>query len=298
MEKSKMGSFKLKAIKYCILNQSLHWKDPGGILLNCVDEYESHRIINEMHKGACGGHHYWKDTVYKILRVGYYWPTLFSNVFEKVRACKECQIFAGKQKLKPLPLKPIAVDGSFQQWGMDFIGEIHHPSSGQHKWILTTTDYFTKWIEAISVNATQQVVVKFLEENILSRFGCPRKIIVDNAQVFKSIELINFYHNHNIKWVHSTPYYPQGNGLAKSSNKSLVIIIKKMLFQNKKNWNSKLKYVMWVDRICTKKYIGTSPFQLVYGAKVVFLVQMGLVEKARIYRSKMKVAFDKRAKKT
>jgi hypothetical protein len=37
----------------------------------------------------------------------------------------------------------LTVSGPFQQWGLDFIGEIHPNSSGQHRWILTATDYFT-----------------------------------------------------------------------------------------------------------------------------------------------------------
>jgi hypothetical protein len=37
-----------------------------------------------------------------------------------------------------------------------------------------------------------------------------------------------------IQLVHSTSYYPQGNGLVESSNKSLVRIIKKWLEQNTK----------------------------------------------------------------
>jgi hypothetical protein len=69
---------------------------------------------------------------------------------------------------------------------LDFIGEIHPPSSGKHKWILTTTEYFTKWIEVVPTRqATDVVIIKFLESNILSRFGCPRKIIIDNATTFK-----------------------------------------------------------------------------------------------------------------
>ena len=135
-----------------------------------------------MHKGACVGHLYWKSTANKILRAGYYWPTLFTDVYQKVRACLECQKFAGKEKLHSLPLKPISTEAPFQQWGLDFIGEIHPPSIGQHKWILTATDYFTKWIEAAPVrNATDVVIIKFLTENILSRFGCPRKLVTDNA---------------------------------------------------------------------------------------------------------------------
>ena len=38
------------------------------------------------------------------------------------------------------------------------------------------------------------------------------------------------------------PYYPQGNGLEKYTNKSIVNSIKKMLFQNKRTWDIKLKY--------------------------------------------------------
>ena len=62
----------MKAIKYCILDKSVYWKDPRGILLNYVDEDESHRIMIELQKGACGGHHYSKATAYKILIAGYY----------------------------------------------------------------------------------------------------------------------------------------------------------------------------------------------------------------------------------
>jgi hypothetical protein len=34
--------------------------------------------------------------------------------------------------------------------------------------------------------------MKFLETNIFARFGCPRKIIIDNAQEFKSKDMIEF----------------------------------------------------------------------------------------------------------
>ena len=52
-----MRSFKLTVIKYYIFNQCLYWKDPGGILVNCIEEDEANRIMNELHKGACGGNH-------------------------------------------------------------------------------------------------------------------------------------------------------------------------------------------------------------------------------------------------
>jgi hypothetical protein len=70
------------------------------------------------------------------------------------------------------------------------------------------------------------------------------------------------------------PYYPQGNGLAESSNKTLIKIIKNVLTENKKSWESKLKYDFSADRISTEKSLGTSPFHLVYGVDV-FPTQLG-----------------------
>ena len=159
----------------------------------------------------------------------------------------------------------------FQQWGLDFIGEIHPSSSGQHRWILTGTDYLKKWIEAIPTRqATDAVIVSFLENNILFHFGCPRKLIIDNEAAFKSKSMVEFCNKYHITLGHSTAYHPQGNGLAESSKKSLVNIIKKMLEMNKKSWHNKLVRALWAYRVSQKKSIGMSPFELVYGVDIVF----------------------------
>ena len=141
--------FKNESFKVCILDNALFWKNHEGILLNCLIKEEADKVLKEFHAWDYGGHVYWKSTTDKILRAGFYWPTLFVDVKKFVTACHKCQIFEGKRKLLPLPLKPISTERPFQQWGLDFIGEIHPPSSGQHRWILTATDYFTKWIETI-----------------------------------------------------------------------------------------------------------------------------------------------------
>jgi hypothetical protein len=49
-----------------------------------------------------------------------------------------------------------------------------------------------------------------------------------------------------------------------------------MLSQNKKPWDSHLKYVVWVDIVSIKRAIGTSPFQLVYGFESIFPIQIDL----------------------
>jgi hypothetical protein len=119
--------------------------------------------------------------------------------------------------------------------------------------------------------------MKFLYENILSIFGCPKRLVIDNETMFKEEALVDMFKSMGIQLVNSTPYYPQGNGLAESSNKSLIKIIRKLLEENKKNWDSKLKFSLWVDKVTIKKSIGTSPFKLVYGTDAIFLVQLVLL---------------------
>ena len=82
--------------------------------------------------------------------------------------------------------------------------------------------------------------------------------------------MVELYDKYNILLSHSTTYYAQGNGLAESSNKSLVNIIKKMLETNKRNWHRKLINALWANRVSCKKSIGMSPFELVYGTDSVF----------------------------
>jgi hypothetical protein len=103
-------------------------------------------------------------------------------------------MFAGKQKLFPLPLKPIKVETPFQQWGLDFIGKINPNSSGQQKWILTATNYFTKWVEAIPTRETTNTSHhKVPRGKYIGQIWVPRKIIVDNSLDFKSSKLVKFF---------------------------------------------------------------------------------------------------------
>lgn len=132
-----MRFINLKAAKFYIINEYLYWKDLGGVLLNCLLEKEAKEKIQDFHKGDCGGHLYWNTTTHKILRSSFYWPILFSDIYKKVYTCHECHIFEGRRQLLPLPLKPISIEAPFQQWGLDFIGNINPTSSGQHRWIMT-----------------------------------------------------------------------------------------------------------------------------------------------------------------
>jgi hypothetical protein len=55
-----------------------------------------------------------------------------------------------------------------------------------------------------------------------------------------------------------------------------MTIVKKIVGENKRSWDSKIKYALWADRITKKAATGKSPFELVYGLDVRLSVHLKL----------------------
>ena len=67
----------------------------------------------------------------------------------------------------------------------------------------------------------------------------------------------------------STPYHPQANKQAKSTNKTLCTVITKLITTTRSNWEMLLQPALWAYRIAFKSSIGTKPFNLVYGMNAI-----------------------------
>jgi hypothetical protein len=97
------------------------------------------------------------------------------------------------RKKKVIPLQPVSISGPFEQWGIEIIGEINPNSSKQHKYIPTTIDYFTQWLEVIPLtHVNEKVVIQFIEQHIMTRFGVPSVLVFDNVAHFSSTLLTKF----------------------------------------------------------------------------------------------------------
>ena len=78
-----------------------------------------------MHDGPVGGIFSRDTTTHKILRAGYYWPTLFKDAHAHVRKCDACQRGVGRQAKAIGTLKPVMIIEPFEQWGINIIREIN-----------------------------------------------------------------------------------------------------------------------------------------------------------------------------
>lgn len=72
------------------------------------------------------------------------------------------------------------------------------------------------------------------------------------------------------------PFYPQSNGQAKATNKSIVNGLKKRLDDSKGRWVEELPSVFWAYRTTPRCSIGETPFLVTYDVEAIILVETGL----------------------
>ena len=153
-----------------------------------------------------------------------------------VKRCDRCQRYALIPRVPFEALNPVTSPWSFAQWEMDIVSPLPIVVV-QKKFLFVATNYFRKWVEAEAhVSIKDKDVSKFVWKNIMCRFRVPQAIVADNGPQFDSIVFRTFCSELNIKKLYSTPYYPQSNGKAEATNKTLLTALKKMVERAKGKW--------------------------------------------------------------
>ncbi|GJR81873.1 reverse transcriptase domain-containing protein [Tanacetum coccineum] len=194
------------------------------------------KISQDVHEGACVMHAEARSVVAKIMRQGYYWPTMHGDTKEVVDKCDSCQVHAPVPKLPKTRLTSIMSPWSFYQWGLDILRPLPE-GPGKLKFVIMAIDYFTKWIEAKPLAKTT---------------------------------------SKEIKQMNTAVAHPQANGLVERANKSLMHGLKARLGRERVGWVDELPNILWAHRTMLKTSNEETPFSLTYRSKAVIPAEIGM----------------------
>ena len=145
------------------------------------------------------------------------------------------------------------------------------------EYIIVGVDYMTKWAEATPTSRiTTKDVAKFFFKTICCRFGTPLEIISDRGPGFRGDLVGELIKNLGIKRRHSTPYYPQCNGLVEKVNGMICKIITKHVGDKPQTWDKHLDAALWAYRTTFKTSLGYTPFHLVSSQEALLPIEIEL----------------------
>ncbi|XP_015943830.1 uncharacterized protein LOC107468967 [Arachis duranensis] len=251
---------KREAANYTVVTEQLYKRGLPQPLLKCVEPRDTEYILREIHEGCCGHHIGGKTLAQKVIRAGYFWPTVIRDSMQLVKNCDKCQKHANIHQAAPHQLSIISGERPFSTWGIDLVGPLPTAPS-RLRYLIVAIDYYTKWIEAeplASITATQ--CRKFLWRQIITRFGIHEIVISDNGTQFADKNSVE---------------HPQTNGQVESANKIIIKGLKKRLDEAKELWADELGSVLWSYRTTPQTTTGETPFRLTYGIEAVILVEIG-----------------------
>lgn len=275
-ERVEADKIRRKATRFCLSeDDKLYKRSYSGPYLLCLAPEAAESMLEELHEGICGSHTGGRSLAHRAITQGYWWPNMQREAHEYVRKCDQCQRFAPNIHQPGGTLNPLSSPWPFAQWGLDIVGPFPK-ATGNRKFLLVGTDYFTKWVEAEPLANIRDVdAKKFIWKNIITRFGIPHTLITDNGLQFDSKAFRSYCSELGITNRYSTPAYPQGNGQAEATNKVIVNGLKKRLDDAKGRWVEELPHVLWAYRTTPRRSTGETPFSMTYGAEAVIPLGTG-----------------------
>jgi hypothetical protein len=211
------------------MNNNLYKVSLTGPLLHCLSKNEGKELLSEIHTDISRGHIGSWALAAKVLKQGFYWPSVVDDTSKIMATCEACQKFSPQSRTPPQPSRLITPSWPLQRWGIDIVGPLP-TTQGNFQYAVVAVEYFTKWIEVKPlINITSITIKRFFWQNIICRFGVAKEIIVDNAKQFDSNLFKEFCYQIGTEVAFASVYHPQSNGAVERANTLIFTSIKKVL---------------------------------------------------------------------
>ena len=120
--KDEARKLRVRSARYVLLNEVLYKRGFSQPYLRCLAPDEANYMLREVHEGARGNHSGVRSLIHKVVRAGYYQPTIQADAKVYVRVCDQCQRFSNVPRQPSEYLTPLMAPWPFAQWGLDILG--------------------------------------------------------------------------------------------------------------------------------------------------------------------------------
>ncbi|CAI5670301.1 unnamed protein product [Oreochromis niloticus] len=228
---------------------------------------DARKIFHEFHSSPIGGHTGTHKTLNAVCS-RFYWFGMTVDIKTWILECDQCQK-VGKPLTAVQPLQCIQVSEVWELIGIDLTGPLPKTSSG-FQYILTATDYFSKWVEAFPLKTKSASEVAQHLCSIIYRHGCPKRILSDQGREFVNELNSDLCKLLQIERSVTAAYHPQTNGLDEKTNDNIKRALRKLVNDQQNNWDLYLDPTLFSLRSKVHTTTKYSPFFLMYGREAVF----------------------------
>ena len=106
---------KVRASRFVLIKDVLYKRGFSRPYLRCLSHSEAEYVMKEVHKGIYENHSGARSLVQKLIRAGYYWPTMLKDTQSYVKACDKCQRFNNLIRQPSEEFSPMTAPWPFAQ---------------------------------------------------------------------------------------------------------------------------------------------------------------------------------------
>lgn len=241
------------------------WEAPNlksSILQVIVPRSKIKQILEEAHDIPTGGHFGINKTLSK-LRKRFFWATCKKDVEEWCQYCKTCVARKGPPDKRRSPFQ-IYNTIPFERLQMDILGPLP-TTMFDNKYLLVIVDCFTKWVVFPLKNIRAHTVAEMFVNQVISRYGVPLKIHIDQGRNFESHLFQELSNILGIKETRTTPLQPQSDGQVERQHQTILQYLSKFIDEDQKNWDKRISMFLLAYRTSRHETTGITPTELCFG---------------------------------
>uniref|UniRef100_A0A0K0EAB8 RNA-directed DNA polymerase n=1 Tax=Strongyloides stercoralis TaxID=6248 RepID=A0A0K0EAB8_STRER len=229
----------------------------------------------------------------ELIKRRYQITNLNSYINNYLKNCSICQKLKDDGCFRP-ELKTINYPES--TWEIVASDILIIPTHGRVIQFICTLSRF--WVPVLLENLTSQHTIHIAIQEVFSRFGFPKKLILDQGTNYKNIDMAKFCEKFNIQLHYCTADHKSGNSIAERSFRTMRSILMKLKHSTDQNsmfdLNLAIHYAAFIYNISINDTTRTSPFQMMFGREPnnidIIGMEIGItenltMEKLKILRS-------------